>query len=187
MFSVSRTGTDFTVQHYAGEVRYTSAEFLSKNRDRNPEAVMELLRHAKNGFLAGLFADGGDEASPSPLARAGAAAAAEGVRVEGGKAHQAFDRQRQSTKASVSRAASRANAVASTSGQNQLGVPEQTEAVLDRQPSWVSKLRCVKRVCTLPTRTERMAIELFLVNTYPLSTTPLPFNGKRATHNRDLF
>jgi hypothetical protein len=151
MFSVSRTGTDFTVQHYAGEVRYTSAEFLSKNRDRNPEAVMELLRHAKNEFVAGLFADGGDEASPSSSSRAGGAgagAAAEGVRVEGGKAHQAFDRQRQSTKDSVSRS----NAVASTSGQNQLGIPEQTEAVLDRQPSWVSKLRCVQ-ACVHPAGT----------------------------------
>ena len=107
MFSVSRTGTDFTVQHYAGEVRYSSAEFLAKNRDRYPEAFLELLRDSQNEFLSGLFASANEENNGK-----NATAAAEHAVASG----------------------------SARSGQSHLSAPRQSEASLDRQPSWVTKL-----------------------------------------------
>lgn len=50
-----RQDANFTINHYAGRVTYTSENFLEKNRDSLPFRVAELLRNSSNEILAEIF------------------------------------------------------------------------------------------------------------------------------------
>lgn len=50
------SGFDFAVQHYAGEVKYSAAGLVAKNRDPVPEHIAALFRASNNALLASLFA-----------------------------------------------------------------------------------------------------------------------------------
>lgn len=50
-----RNDINFTINHYAGRVMYTSENFLEKNRDSLPFRVSELLRNSSNEILSEIF------------------------------------------------------------------------------------------------------------------------------------
>lgn len=50
-----RSDLCFTINHYAGKVQYTAANFLEKNRDSLPFRVSELLRNSYNEVLSEIF------------------------------------------------------------------------------------------------------------------------------------
>lgn len=54
-----RQDANFTINHYAGRVTYTSENFLEKNRDSLPFRVAELLRNSSNEILAEIFSTTG--------------------------------------------------------------------------------------------------------------------------------
>lgn len=54
-----RQDANFTINHYAGRVTYTSENFLEKNRDSLPFRVAELLRNSSNEILAEIFSASG--------------------------------------------------------------------------------------------------------------------------------
>lgn len=54
-----RQDSNFTINHYAGRVTYTSENFLEKNRDSLPFRVAELLRNSSNDIIAEIFSSGG--------------------------------------------------------------------------------------------------------------------------------
>eukprot|EP00966_Prymnesium_polylepis_P023923 550904-Prymnesium_polylepis.1 len=53
---VPRPDLGFVIRHYAGEVRYDMAGFLSKNKDRLAEDLLVLLRRSSREFVKVLFA-----------------------------------------------------------------------------------------------------------------------------------
>jgi myosin heavy subunit len=56
--SSKRQDANFTINHYAGRVTYTSENFLEKNRDSLPFRVSELLRNSTNDIVAEIFSTG---------------------------------------------------------------------------------------------------------------------------------
>ncbi|XXG43535.1 hypothetical protein AAC387_Pa01g3541 [Persea americana] len=57
--------TDFTISHYAGEVKYQSDQFLDKNKDYVVAEHQELLSASKCSFVSGLFPKTPEETSKS--------------------------------------------------------------------------------------------------------------------------
>ncbi|XP_065181021.1 myosin-10-like isoform X2 [Sycon ciliatum] len=52
-----RAAADFTVQHYAGDVGYTSAQWLVKNMDPLNDNVVNLLQNSQDNFIGNLWKD----------------------------------------------------------------------------------------------------------------------------------
>ncbi|KAM4077315.1 hypothetical protein ACJW30_12G129400 [Castanea mollissima] len=59
------TRSDFTIVHYAGEVRYQSDQFLDKNKDYVVAEHQNLLSSSSCPFVAGLFPSLSDEGAKS--------------------------------------------------------------------------------------------------------------------------
>jgi myosin heavy subunit len=55
--SSKRNDMNFTINHYAGRVMYTSENFLEKNRDSLPFRVAELLRNSSNEIISEIFSN----------------------------------------------------------------------------------------------------------------------------------
>ncbi|CAA7060663.1 unnamed protein product [Microthlaspi erraticum] len=66
------TRSDFTLIHYAGDVRYQSDQFLDKNKDYVVAEHQDLLHASKCSFVAGLFPPLSKESSKSKFSSIGA-------------------------------------------------------------------------------------------------------------------
>ncbi|KAJ4885060.1 Myosin-16 [Raphanus sativus] len=66
------TRSDFTLVHYAGDVRYQSDQFLDKNKDYVVAEHQDLLNASKCSFLSGLFPPLPKESSKSKFSSIGA-------------------------------------------------------------------------------------------------------------------
>ena len=49
-----RWDLEFTIKHYAGEVRYAGAGFLDKNKDAQQDQLFELMNSSANVFVKDL-------------------------------------------------------------------------------------------------------------------------------------
>ncbi len=57
-FSVSKSNPlSFTVNHFAGKVRYDGTKFLSKSKEALSKSVFECLQKSQDNFLADFFAN----------------------------------------------------------------------------------------------------------------------------------
>ncbi|KAL0724721.1 hypothetical protein Bca4012_039320 [Brassica carinata] len=66
------TRSDFTLVHYAGDVRYQSDQFLDKNKDYVVAEHQDLLNASKCSFVSGLFPPLPKESSKSKFSSIGA-------------------------------------------------------------------------------------------------------------------
>jgi len=53
--SKSDRALEFSVNHYAGRVMYSSEGFLEKNRDKVSADLTQLIRHSEEMFISSLF------------------------------------------------------------------------------------------------------------------------------------
>lgn len=68
-YDTPRFNEGFILQHYAGNVEYTTLGWLDKNKDPLNDNVTRLLAHSTEPFIASLFTDylGEDERAKSPI------------------------------------------------------------------------------------------------------------------------